>query len=440
MGTIIGSGIFLTTGIMAETLPSASLLLTVWAVGGLLTLAGALTFAELGAAMPEAGGQYVYMREAYGPLPAFLFGWICFLAYQTGSIAAVAAGFAEYLGFFVPWLGTGQELTRFDIGGWTLTLTAGRLSAVAAIIALTAVNVRALQAGSFVQNSLTAIKVSALVVLIVLGFLIGQPAASSAPVAVPSVPATTLLSRFGVALIAVLWAYTGWDNLNLAGGEVRNPGRTIPRALLIGTLAVAAIYLLTNAVYLYALPIPEMQGVTRVGEKAASALFGPTAGTLIAAAVLFSTLGAVNGVILTAARIYYAMARDGLFFASVARVHPRFHTPHVALWLQCAWACVLALSGTYDQLFTYVIVAGLVLWVAGAASVFTLRRTRPDLPRPYHVAGYPVMPALFIAGLVLIIINTAIERPTESLFGMCFLILGIPVYFFWSRRPRGTVA
>lgn len=440
MGTIIGSGIFLTTGIMALDLPSPLLLLLVWGVGGLLSLAGALTYAELGAAMPEAGGPYIYLREAYGPLPAFLFGWISFLVYQTGSIAAVAVGFAEYLGYFAPALGTGNILASAELFGHSVRLSAGQISASAAIVLLTLVNVFGLRAGSYVQNLFTFLKIAAIAGFVLFGFLLGRGSGVDLGLQAAGLETSSLLTGFGVALIAVLWTFSGWDNLSFSAGEIKEPARNFPRGLLLGTVAVTLVYLLTNAAYIHALPVPEMQGVTRVAEKAAQALFGPEVTALIAAAVVVSTFGCANGLILTAARAYYAMAKDGLFFRPVARVHPRFRTPHISLWLQCGWGCLLTLSGTYDQLFTYVIFAGLLIWGAAVASVFTLRRKQPDLSRPYRVWGYPVVPVLFLAALAAIMINTLLERPIESLSGVGFLILGLPAYAFWSRSrgKRGS--
>ncbi|MGH9334105.1 MAG: APC family permease, partial [Vicinamibacteria bacterium] len=427
IGIVIGSGIFLTTGLMAAELPSPFLIMTVWAVGGILTVAGALTFAELGAAMPEAGGQYVYLREAYGSLSAFLFGWITLLVYQPGSIAAVAVGFAAYLGYFVPEWGTDHVLVTVSSGNFVLSLTAGQVVASVIIVFLTHLNARGLRAGSLVQNVFTFLKVGAIAAFVLFGLWWTRGnALPEAQVAV--VRENSLLTGFGVALIAALWAFDGWGNLNFSAGEIKDPGRTLPRALILGTAAVTVIYLLTNWAYLRALSIPEMQGVTRVAETAATALFGPGATSMIAAAVLVSTFGATNGTILTGGRVYYAMAKDGLFFDSVARVHPRYRTPHVALWVQGLWSSVLSLTGTFDQLFTYAMLGALIMYGAATASVFTLRRKRPDLPRPYRVWGYPVLPALYLAALVALMLNTLSERPLESILGLVLFLLGVPIY------------
>lgn len=434
IGITIGSGIFLTTGIMAESLPYPGWLLVAWAVGGLLTMAGALTYAELGAAMPEAGGQYVYLREAYGPLSAFLFGWIIFLVYQPGAVAAVATGFAVYMGYFLPGLAIDNVLVSAVVGGKSLTLSAGQLVAVAIIIFLTGMNVLGLRIGALIQNVSTILKVAAIAVFIVLGLWAGRGPAHELPTLLGGGESLSLLSGFGVALIAVLWSYDGFSNLNFSASEIKEPARTLPRALILGTAAITATYLLVNVVYVLALPIAEMQGVLSVAEKAASALLGPGAATFIAAAIVISTFGSTNGSILAGARVYYAMAEDRLFFRSVARVHPRYRTPHVSLWLQCFWASVLALSGTFEQLFTYATFAVILLYVAAAASVFTLRRTRPDLPRPYKVWGYPAVPAFFLTSVVAIAITGLIERPLESFSGLGVLVLGVPVYYFWRHK------
>jgi len=430
IGITIGSGIFLATGTMAEAVPSPELLLLAWAVGGVVTLAGALTFAELGAALPEAGGPYVYLREAYGPLPAFLYGWIIFLVYQPGAIAAVAVGFAIYLSHFFPALGSEHILLAVRVLGHPIPIASGQLVASGLILLLTGANVLGLRTGSSVQNVSTALKVGAIVLFIMLGFVV-----DAAPTATPPPPTgmTPSFAGFGVALVAALWAYDGWINLNFSAGEIRDPGRTIPRALIFGTAAVAAVYLLINVVYLRALPMMAMRGAPRVAEQAATALFGPGAAVAVVIAVLVSTFGSTNGSILTGARIPYAMAKDGLFFRGAGRVHPRYQTPHVALWLQAAWSCVFALTGSFDRLLTYTVFAALLMYGAATMTVFTLRRSRPELPRPYRAWGYPVLPAVYLVMLAAIVISTFVERPFESFAGTGVLALGVPVYLVWSR-------
>ncbi|HZI94245.1 MAG TPA: amino acid permease [Patescibacteria group bacterium] len=437
-GVVIGSGIFLTTGIMAADLPSPPLLLFVWAAGGALSLAGALAYAELGAMMPAAGGQYVYLREAYGDLAGFLFGWITLLVYQSGSIAAVSVGFSEYFGTFFPALGTGHLLLSIPFGARSWQLSAGQLVAAAAIAALTSINIFGVREGAWVGNILTSVKIGALAAFVIFGFLAVPGAGVSAAGALPAATlgATAALRGLGIAIIAVLWTYDGWNNLNFSAGEIKNPSRNIPLALLMGTGLVTVLYVAVNAAYLRALSIPEMTGVTRIAEKAAGALWGGQTAQLIAAAVMVSSFGCVNGMILTGARVYYAMARDGLFFARIGVVHPRFMTPSAALVAQGVWSILLTLSGTYEQLFTYAVFAGMLMYAASAISVFSLRRTRPDAPRPYRDFGYPALPALYIAGLCLIIGNTIYTRPIESVVGLAIIAAGLPAYWYFRKGRK----
>ena len=430
VGIIIGSGIFMTTGVIARDLPSPTLIMAAWAVGGLLTAAGALTLAELAAAMPEAGGQYIYLREAFGRLAGFLFAWLTLLVYQPGAIAAVSVGFAMFLGYFVPVLGTENVLASATVFGWSYILSAGHLVAAAAILLLTAVNVRGVRLGSNVQNALTALKILGMVAFVALGLL--APAHESQAAAASPAP-MALITGFGIGLMAVLWAFDGWSNLSFSAGEIRDPGRNIPLALGIGTLVVTVMYLLMNATYLRVLPISELSGVTRVAEKAAQSFMGPLGVSLIAGVVAVSTLGAANGSILAGARVYYAAARDGLFFRSAARVHDRYGTPHVALWIQGIWSAVVALSGTFEQLFTFTVFAAVLTYLAATATIFPLRRSRPDLPRPYRVWGYPWLPAIYLVVLAALAINTVFERPVESLAGLTIFALGLPVYWAFAR-------
>jgi len=432
IGIVIGSGIFLTTGTIARDLPSPLLILLAWLLGGVLSLAGALTFAELGAAWPQSGGLYVYLREAYGPLAAFLFGWLTFLVYQTGAAAAVAVGFAEYLGYFLPLLGTDRPLWQLTIGPATWSVSVGQVAACVALLSLTATNVHGVRTATLVQNGLSAVKLLAVGAFAVVGVWLGREGdVIGAPWAAP--PSGSWITALGVALVAVLWTFDGWHNITFAAAEIRQPERNIPRALIAGTLIVTAVYLLTNLAYLKALPVDRLSGEVRVAEKAAAALFGPVATGLISGAVLVSTLGATNGVLLTGARVYFAMARDGLFLSAAARVHRRYRTPSVALWAQGAWACLLALSGRFEQLFTYSTFAVMLIYLAAGASVFMLRRKRPDAVRPYRVPGYPWVPGVFLVATGLLLVNTVLTRPVESLAGLGFLVAGVLVYM-WLRR------
>jgi APA family basic amino acid/polyamine antiporter len=324
-------------------------------------------------------------------------------------------------------------VTSFTLASFEVSVSSGQIVASLLIVLLTWLNARGLREGSLVQNVFTFLKLGAIGAFVLFGLFwtrTAPPAASETT----SVSGTALLTGFGVALMAALWAFDGWSNLTFSAGEVKDPGRVLPRALILGTIAVTAIYLLTNWAYLRALSIGEMQGVTRVAETAATALFGPGATSMIAGAVLVSTIGATNGCVLTGARVYYAMAKDGLFFRSIARVHPRHRTPHVALWAQGLWSCVISLTGTFDQLFTYAMFGALIMYGAATASVFTLRRRRPALERPYRVWGYPFLPALYLAALAALMLNTFFERPFESIAGLGLFLLGVPVYWFWRSR------
>jgi len=432
IGIVIGSGIFLTTGTIARDLPSPALILVAWLVGGVLSLAGALTFAELGSTWPQSGGLYVYLREAYGTFAGFLFGWLTFLVYQTGAAAAVAVGFAEYLGYFLPALGMDRELLHLTIGPLTWSVAVGQVTACVALLSLTAVNVHGVRTASLLQNGLSALKLLAVAAFAVVGVWMGKQGGVIVPTtALP--PSGSWITALGIALVAVLWTFDGWHNITFAAAEIRRPERNIPRALVAGTVIVTAIYLLANLAYLRALPMDRLSGEVRVAEKAAAALFGPLATSLISGAVLVSTLGAANGVLLTGARVYFAMARDGLFFSAAGRVHPRYRTPSAALWAQGVWACLLALSGRFEQLFTYSTFAVMLIYLAAGASVFMLRRKRPDAARPYRVPGYPIVPGAFLVATALLLTNTIRTRPVESLSGLGFLLVGLPVYM-WLRR------
>lgn len=438
IGAIVGTGIFLTTADMARVLPHPGWILAVWAVGGLLTLAGALTYAELGVMFPRAGGQYQYLKEAYGPFWGFLFGWSSFLVMMSGGNAAIAVGFGEYLGGFLPWFSTQHALLSVPVARWSWTLSGGQLAAALAILVLTAINHVGLRAGATVQNALTVLKLGAMLALVVFGLTAPLPeggAGAAAPsAALPG--GGSLLAVFGVAMIAALWTYDGWYGVTCSAGELRNPSRTLPRGIIAGTLIVIALYLLLNVVYLRALSPAELAAHPRVAEAVAGFLFGPAAGRWMAAAVLVSTFGCLSANLLYTSRIYQPMAEDGLFFRSLARVHPRYHVPVGSLWAASLWAAVLTLSGTYAQLYTYVVFALVVFHALTAAAVIVLRRRRPDLPRPYRTWGYPVVPLLFIGACLLLIGNTLVEKPVESLLGTGLVLLGLPAYLIFRFRSR----
>ncbi len=430
IGAMVGTGIFITTGDMAKSLPHPGLILLVWLVGGLLTVTGALTYAELGAMVPRAGGMDHVLKETYGPLSGFLFGWASFLVIMSGGIAAIAVGFAEYLGSFFPFFATQHVLLAVPVGPWTWTLSGGQVAAAVAIVGLTAVNYVGLKEGAWVQDVLTVLKVAAIVGFAAIGMLVVPKVR---PALAASLPSGGLVAAFGVGLIAALWSYDGWYGLTLSAGEVRDPGRNLPRGLVWGTVVVIVMYALLNVVYLRALPVEAMAATPRIGESAAAALFGPSGARVVSLVVLVSAFGCLASTILYAARIYLPMAQDGLFFRSLAEVHPRFLTPGRCLLAQGAWSAVLALSGTFSQLYTYAIFAATLFHTATGAAVFVLRRKRPELERPYRVWGYPVVPALFILSCALLVANTLSERPLESLWGLGLVALGLPAYVAWRR-------
>jgi basic amino acid/polyamine antiporter, APA family len=434
IGSVIGTGIFITTGDIARVLPHRGLILLVWLAGGLLSLAGALTYAELGVLFPRAGGIYHFLKEAYGPLPGFLYGWACFLVVMAGGIAAIAVGFGEYLGTFFPLFSTSNTLASATVGGFVWRLSGGQVAAALAILALTAVNWVGLRAGATVQNLLTALKVGAIVALVAAALAV--PARAATTLADP-LPTAGVLAAFGLGMVAVLWSFDGWYGVTLSGGEVRNPARDLPAGIISGTAVVAVLYLAVHVTYFRGLTVAEMATTSRVGESAAVALFGSGGGRALSLAVLVSTFGCLSSTILYSSRLYLPMARDGLFFPSLGAVHPRFRTPGRSLWAQSLWATLLALSGTYDQLYTYVMFVAVLFHVATGASVFVLRRTRPDAPRPYRAWGYPVVPGLFVLASLALVVNTLAGRPVESLLGLGLVALGLPAYSYWRRRARG---
>lgn len=421
VGSVIGSGIFLTTGGMAAVIPSPSLLLLAWILGGLLAMTGALTYAEMGAMFPRSGGVYVFLKEAYGPLPAFLYGWAALFVVLSGGAAAVSVGFASYLSYFFP------ALSSFRI----LSFAGTQLVAAAMICVLGAINYVGVRSGNMVNLVTTTAKVAALTALPVMALA----AARVHPVYIPVVPAGLArpYAAFGVAMIAVLWTYEAWYFVTYAAGEIENPQRNIPRALIGGIFILTAVYVLVNLAYLQALTIGEIRGTSRIAERAATALVGPAGATFIALTVVISTFGNNCVALLAGSRLLFAMACDGVFLPAARRVHPRFRTPHIAIVALTAWAAILALSGTYEQLFTYVMFASILFSVAAGVALFRLRRIMPDRPRPYRTWGYPIVPLVFVIGSTAFVINTLIERPVESLAGLGLLVLGLPGYWYWRK-------
>jgi len=434
IGSVVGSGIFLTTGVMAGTLPSTTLLLLAWTLGGAFALAGGLSYAEMGAMFPRSGGVYIFLREAYGPLLGFLYGWVALLVVISGGIAAVAVGFSEYLSFFVPALSPSNVLWTGTIASVPVSVSAGQLVAGTSVLVLGAINYAGVRSGNMTNAVLTAAKIAGLAMLPLLAIAAHRTTPALLPVMPEPFPRP--LASFGIAMIAVLWAYEAWYFITYAAGEIENPKRNVPRALAIGVLLLTTIYMAVNVAYFFALPLAEIRGVTRVAEKAAVAMVGLRGADFVAATVVVSTFGCNAAAVLAGSRLLFAMSRDGLFFPVAARVHERYHTPHIAIVALTLWSTLLTLSGTYEQLFTYVMFSSVLFSVFGGVALFRLRRIKPDHPRPYLAWGYPWVPALFVAGSIAFVWNTLMERPFESLAGLGLLAMGLPIYWYWQHRAR----
>ena len=433
IGTVIGSGVFLVPSTMIRYLGSVEKLFLVWVIAGLLSLFGALTYAELAAAMPEAGGEYVYLSAAYGPFWGYLYGWTQFWVAKSGSIATLAAGFYTYLTAFYPVLGT-TIITlpaRIGPGGSLLEIHYGQLVAIAVILLLAAVNYIGVRSGGNLQVVVTGIKMLLLGGVIVVGLSSGKGDFSHLGA---SIPAPVGIAAFFAAMVSALWAYDGWNNVSMVSSEIRNPQRNLPRALIFGTLAVMATYILINLSYFYVLSPVQVGSSQRVAADMMRSIYGGPAAGALTVAVLISIFAALNGSILSGSRVPYAMARDGLFFRTAAVVHPRFHTPGNATIMLCLWSCVVVLSGWFDDLYNFVIFGSWILYLLTTLSVFVLRRKRPDLPRPYRTVGYPVVPVLFIAVATLLLVSTLQTRPRESLMGLALMLLSVPFYFYWKKR------
>lgn len=433
IGMIVGSAIFIAASIVPREMPQPALLIGLWCLGGLLSLAGVATYSELGTMFPEAGGQYHFLKEAYGPLYGFLFGWTSFLVIQSGSIAYLAVASADCLGAFLPFFRSSHQIAAIPLGLTTLSVSGSQVGAAIGIMFLSAVNYSGLREGSFFQNAVTVIKVVSLLALIAFGLAV--PPAVQTPWHA-ALPEQGVLHGLGVAMIGVLWCYDGWYQATFCAGEIRDPGRSLPRGMLIGTIVTAALYVLINLVYLRALPTIELGRSPSIAEAAAGVLFGPRFAALVTLAIFIAVFGCLSANVLTAARIYLPMAQDGLFFRSLAKIHPVHRTPAACIVAQGVWSIVLALSGSYEQLGTYVIFAVFLFHTGTGAALFVLRRTWPDRPRAYRVWGYPWTPVVFILTSLAFVTNTLIVRPIESLWGLLLMALGLPAYLWW----RGTSA
>ena len=472
-GSMIGSGIFITSAAMARTLGSPMWLLAAWVLTGVITLLGALTYGELAAMFPRAGGQYVFLRESMGPLMGFLYGWTLFLVIQTGTIAAVAVAFGRFLGVLWPaispdlygwfpraslcaaWLGCTDQANAIELG-----LSPQRLVALISIAVLTWINLRGVREGKFVQTSLTLIKTSALALLILLGITIGRNATAiaanfSSGNFAGNVDVTgAFIVAFGAALVGSLFSSDAWNNVTFAAAEVHNPKRNLPLALLFGTGLVTVLYVMANVAYLNVLPMNGAEGAAtalargvshatqdRVATAALEVIFGAGGATIMAIAILISTFGCNNGLILAGARVYYAMARDGLFFRKVGTLNER-RVPAAGLVVQSIWVALLCLTGSYGQLLNYVIFAALVFYALTTIGLFMLRAKRPEIERPYRAIGYPVLPALYIAltTAVMILILLSPSTRQDAFLGLAIVVLGVPVYFVWRAGGEGRRA
>lgn len=432
MGSMIGSGVFIVAADIGRQVQSPGLLLLSWAVTALLTLIAALSYGELAAAMPKAGGQYVYLREAFGPMYGFLYGWTFFLVIQTGTIAAVGVAFAKFLGVFVPEVSAANKILPF--------LSTQQLVAIALIVFLTWVNTRGIRTGALVQNIFTVAKTAALLGLILAGWFWGRnPEAVTRNFSDPFAGVDwgwRTVEIVGVALVGSLFSSDSWNNVTFTAGEMRNPRKNVPLSLVLGVGLVSLLYFACNYVYLLVLPLEAIQSAPddRVGTAVARGIFGDGAVQMMAAAIMVSTFGCLNGLTMAGARVYYAMALDKLFFKAAAGLDPKTQAPSTSLWIQCLWSAALTLTGSYNELLDYVIFAVLLFYILTIAGIFVLRRTRPEMERPYRAFGYPVLPAVYIALAGVIELLLLLHKPNFTWPGLLIVLLGIPVYFVWKKR------
>ena len=484
MGSMIGSGIFIVSADIARTVDSPALLIGAWLITGFMTIVGALSYGELAAMMPRAGGQYVYLREALGPLWGFLYGWTLFLVIQTGTIAAVGVGFGKFLGVFFPainshnWILHLAKVPEFRIGPMVLGnmdvgLNTQNFVGVLLVVFLSVVNIFGVKLGALIQNVFTIAKISALAGLVTFGVLLGRNATALAanfnghfwrnaglsamhPLQVGAGGPTVLVGTLivlAVAQVGSLFAADAWNNVTFTAGEVKNPSRNLPLSLALGTGVVILLYVLCNFIYLSVLPLDgTAAGATlldrgikfaaedRVGTAVMQQMFGGVGGRLMAIAIMLSAFGCNNGLILSGARVYYAMAKDGLFFRKVGELHPKYKTPVVSLMVQMVWTCFLCISGSYGQLLDYIVFAVLVFYILTIFGLFVLRRTRPNAERPYRAIGYPFLPAIYILMALFIDIVLLLYKPQYTWPGLIIVLLGIPVYFLWSRSAGAEAA
>lgn len=431
VSNVIGGGIFFVPVIVAQMVPHGAAMLWMWLVGGALAFAGAMAYAELSALRPRAGGEYVYLREAFGPLAAFLTGWTSFVAGFSGAIAASSVAVADYLGRFVPAAAESTPLLSVPLPGLPLVVSPKSIVALTTIAILSLIHIRGLGPGRVVQNLLAGIKVSALIAIVALGFAVGKAHGAPAPMVV-GVPVSGLL----LALVPIMFTYSGWNAATYVAEEVRDPGRNVPLALGLGTVSVILIYLGLNALYLHVLPVSELAAMPggRLLDVVGERLFGAAAGNAIAIFTIVSLCASISAMTLAGPRVYYAMARDGLFLPAASTVHPRFHTPAVAIIAQALWSAVLVSSASLSQLVSYTGFAVVLFSTVAVAALFVLRRREPDAPRPFRAWGYPWAPAIFVIAGAAMMANEIVRNGTTALAGLAVIGVGVPVYFIFARR------
>jgi basic amino acid/polyamine antiporter, APA family len=419
VGNVIGSGIFLVpSSVLAQSGESVTVAMTVWLIGGLLSLLGALSYGELGAMDNGAGGLYAYIRDGFGSFPAFLYGWTLFFVIGAGTIATLAVAAANYMTQFVP-----------------MTAWQKNIAAVAMIVVMAVINVRSTRESATVQNVATGIKVLVILAMSAVLFMLGDGGDVLAPI---HTIAPVTVSGIGLSIISVLWAFEGWQYVTFVSAEAKDPQRSLPRAIFLGTASLIAIYVLANFAYLAALGPAGVATSERVAGEAVARVMGPTAGSLFALVIIISMYSAAHATVITVPRVYFAMAQDGLFFQKLAEVHPKYGTPAIAILTSCAWAIVLTFTGTFEQLLTYVVFIGWMFYALGAAAVIALRIKRPDAVRPFRVPGYPVTPLLFVLAAIAIVGNTMFSQPRQAAIGVGVVLAGAPAYLLWQRRKRAT--
>lgn len=445
-GSMIGSGIFRKPATMADQLMSPELLLIVWALAGVITFIGALSNAEVAGMIDATGGQYAYFRKMYGDATAFFFGWSVLSVIQTGSQAAIAYVFAEYLGYFIKYPQLPETVRDFHfyiplIGNiYPLVQFGTKVTAVLCILFLTIVNYIGVVLGGIVQEIVTYIKILSILILTALLFIFGSGSFSNilTNFSMPPEVSSNLIAIIGLALAGAFWAYDGWNNVTYVAGEIKNPQKNVPKALLYGTLIVVGVYVLVNAAFLYVLPVDKMAQSPLVAASAAEVIFGHQGAAIISIAVIVSTFGALNGSILCTARVQFAMSRDNLFFDTFGKVHPKFKTPGNSLLIQGIWSCILVFSGTFDTITDYVIFAAWLFYMLGALGVFVLRKKMPDTPRPYKVWGYPYTPAIFVIFSFFFLLNTIISDFQNAAMGFLLILLGLPFYLYWKIKNKNN--